>query len=143
MVAEKEPYQISQAREHLAKFEKDMMSPEGLYHLSEGLSLLDEPADPESPSSHSELAQNIGNSYVSKACSVIDARLESQSSTTEPYLEKYFGVLTEIGCFDFGNKEEVRKLKIKTFKLLFDEYLQGYSVEEKKKLIRDLQDGNT
>ncbi len=138
MVTETEPSEIIQARKHLAKFECNIMGKDGVYHLSEGLTLLEDYLELASTSNHSELAQNIGNTYVSKACESIGAFLENKELITEPSLENYFKLLTELECFDFGNKEEIGKLKYETIKLLFKELFRGYSEAEKKKIFKQL-----
>ena len=138
MVTETEPSEIAQAREHLKKFECDVMGKHGLYHISEGLALLEDYLESASISNLSELAQNIGNTHVSNVCKFISDFLDSNESITEPNLESYFQLLLEIECFNFGNKEDIGKLKIKTIKLLFKEYFRGYSETEKKKIFKQL-----
>ncbi len=133
-----EPSEIVRAREHLSSFEKRMMDKDSTYHLSEGLLLLEEVLENDTGNTAREVARNIGNTYASKICSRIDKFLQDPKLTTEPELEHLFKLLLELDDSKFGDKAEIKKLKVETVDRLFEEYFRGYTVEDKKRAIKKL-----
>jgi len=67
-----EPTDLIKARSDLAEFEKDYFGKRALIHLSDGLSLLEDVVDSNEDSRYSEIAKNIGNTYVFKVANLIE-----------------------------------------------------------------------
>lgn len=75
---QREPKALAEARQLLGKFELEMRSPEGLVHLSEGLSLLaDVRANAESETI-AQVASNIALTYAKKVKTEVEALLPQE-----------------------------------------------------------------
>ena len=124
------------ARDALASVEQNIGSDPSLQFLAEGLDVLDEVAN--DGGSESEIARRIGNTYFEKTCNLISATLEAESET-DPSLEMLLNILREFGNYEFGEKEQLSYLKVKTFIQWFNRFFQGYTQDEKKQILQNLQ----
>ena len=104
--------------------------------LAKGLDVLDEVAN--DAGSESEITRRIGNTYFEKTCNLISAKLEAESET-DPSLEMLLNVLREFENYEFGEKEQLSDLKVKTFIQWFNRFFQGYTQDEKKQILQNLQ----
>ena len=48
-------------------------------------------------------------------------------------------ILREFGNYEFGEKEQLSYLKVKTFIQWFNRFFQGYTQDEKKQILQNLQ----
>lgn len=130
---------LEQARAALAKFELDIGSKGADRYLVDGLDLLDEIVS--ESGSPSTIAKNLGETYAKKAMDYVERSLRN---ATQPELEHLFQLLIELEVYQFGDKNELSKLKVQVFKSLVSSYFAGYSEEEKKaELQRLLNDPDT
>ena len=126
---------LQSARNALEHFEAHLGLESSLRHLAEGLDYLDEVLA--SKSAESEIANNIGRTYFNKTSEFIKRKLEG-GAETEPALEVLYRTVIEFEGYEFGDKEQLSKLKRDTFTQLFNSYYQGYTQEEKKKAIQEI-----
>lgn len=133
-----EPAELASARAHLSQAESGYRSKDGLFHLEEGLALLDEVALDGAKECRA-VAANLLTRYSTKICESIKSLVETDRGLAEPDLEHLFKVLL---AFDAGELElpaYVRSLKIDVVRRLIDLYYEGHSVEEKRKALERLE----
>lgn len=132
-----EPKLLAAARRHLAQAEDNLMNEVGLFHLLEGLALLESVIEDKPAGDNDAVARNLGQTYASR----IYARLERDVGATrlaEPELEQVFAVLRTFDdvCFDLPPR--ARELKIEVVRRLIDFYSDGQSPSEKALLFERL-----
>jgi hypothetical protein len=132
-----EPPQLVAARRHLSQAEADFRSDDGLFHLAEGLALLEEVAL-DSEAKYRTIAANLLSTYSERICESIRNLLATGRGMPEPELEHLFKVLL---AFDAGNLElpdDVHSLKIDVVRRLIDFYYEGHPAGEKRKALERL-----
>jgi hypothetical protein len=132
-----EPAPLRSAREHLAKAEAGYRNEDGLFHLEEGLALLEEVIAGEEPA-HATLARNLETTYAKKICGSVRKLVEGDRALPEPELEHFFKVIV---AFDQASVElpaETRALKIELARRLVDRYYEGYSAAQKEEALQRL-----
>jgi hypothetical protein len=132
-----EPPRLAAARRHLSQAEAGFRSDEGLFHLAEGLALLEEVAL-DGEAKYRQIAANLSSAYADRICRLIRNLVASDPGLPQPDLEHLFKVLL---AFDAGNLElpdDVQSLKIDVVRRLIDFYYEGYPAEEKQKALERL-----
>jgi len=132
-----EPAQLVSAREHLSLAESNYRSGDGLFHLEEGLALLEEVAL-DSAAEYQTIAANLLSTYSTRICEAVRRLVESDPLLPGPDLEHLFRILLAFDPADLRLPEYVRSLKIEVVKRLIDLHYEGYSVEEKQKMLHQL-----
>lgn len=132
-----EPTKLTAAREHLSRAESDYRSADGLVHLEEGLALLEE-VRLESATEHRAVAANLLSTYSRRICDSVKEFVDSDRGIPAPELEHLFKVLLAFDSEDLALPEYVRSLKIDVVRRLIDIYYEGYSAEEKEKMLQQL-----
>jgi hypothetical protein len=131
-----EPKQLILAREHLAKAEAMYRSKDGLFHLEEGLALLEEIID-DVPASRS-VARNLAATYAMKLYGSVKRAIEADRGVPEPELEHFFKVVLAFDQGDFDLPAEARQVKIGIAKALIERYYEGHPEELKRKALEEL-----
>ena len=133
-----EPPQLRDARRHLSQAEAHFRSADGLFHLDEGLALLEEVMGGSDPA-HREIARNLAETYSSKIFRAVNGLVESDRELPEPQLEHLFKVVLAFDEQGFKLPAEARSAKINVVRLLIDRYYEGHSDEEKRKVLDELE----
>jgi hypothetical protein len=131
-----EPRELLSAREHLAQAEAGYRSPEGLYHLEEGLALLEEVVA-DSPQ-YRQLAQNLATTYFTRIFGGIRRLEDADRGLPEPELEHLFKVVLAFDERSFELPPEARSTKISLVRDLIDRYYEGHSPEAKRAALEQL-----
>ena len=132
-----EPAQLTSAREHLALAESNYRSEDGLFHLEEGLGLLEQVAL-EGATEHKAIAQNLLSAYSARICESVRKVVDTERGLPGPDLEHLFKVLLAFDSAGAKLPEYVRSLKINVVKRLIDLYYEGYPAEEKHQVLQQL-----
>ncbi|HWM29432.1 MAG TPA: hypothetical protein VNQ14_13300 [Woeseiaceae bacterium] len=132
-----EPTPLVAARKHLSRAESTYRSADGLFHLEEGLALLEEVAL-DSEGRYRTIAVNLLSTYSTRICESIKKLVETDPGLPEPELEHLFKVLLAFDAGDLELPEYVRSLKIDVVKRLVDLYYEGHSAEEKQAVLDQL-----
>jgi hypothetical protein len=90
-----EPKELTEARQLLGKFEVEMRSPEGLIHLSEGLSLLADVRATAESGTTAQVALNIALTYAKKVKTEVEALLAQEPAPHWEIVGHWQQVLTE------------------------------------------------
>ncbi len=123
--------QLRSAREHLARAEANYRSDDGLFHLEEGLALLEDIiAGPDAGASR--IAANVLATYAGKIYAVADRAVATDPNLPEPELEHLFKLILAFDPYSFELPLEARKTKFALASRLVDRYLEGHSPEEKR-----------
>lgn len=133
-----EPAEILTARAHLAKAEASWHTADGLFHLEEGLGLLDELISDQA-SDHRALSRNLASTYATKIYGGIARRLESDRAVPEPELEHFFRIVLAFDQVDVPLPEIARPTKIAIARRLIDRYYEGHPDERKREAIAELE----
>jgi hypothetical protein len=132
-----EPAQLAAARQHLSRAESQLRSKGGLVHLEEGLALLEE-VMLDGTAEHQSTAENLLQTYSTRVCDSVRKLVESDRTLPEPELEHLFKVLLAFDAASLELPDYVRPLKIGIARRLVDFYYEGYSAEEKQKVLEQL-----
>jgi hypothetical protein len=133
-----EPAELAAARKHLARAESDYRSEDGLFHLQEGLALLEEIGVDDAAGRHRAVAANLLSTYSRRICDTVRKLVEADPALPEPDLQHLFKLLL---AFDSAGPElpaYVRSLKIEVVKRLIDLHYEGYSTADKQKMLEEL-----
>jgi hypothetical protein len=132
-----EPRALGEARQHLSQAESEFRTPDGLFHLEEGLACLEEVLL-EGDDRDRAVAANLLSTYSTRICESVKRLVDGDRALPEPALEHLFKVLL---AFDAGELElpaYVRSLKVDVVRLLIERYYEGHPAEEKEKALRAL-----
>jgi hypothetical protein len=129
--------ELQSARAHLARAEATLRSRDGLFHLEEGLALLDDIIAADEPRS-SAVAKNVAATYATKVYRQVGALLEGDRGLPEPELEHLFKVILAFDQGSFDLPVEARDTKIGIARRLLDRYYEGHPAEEKQKALEQL-----
>ena len=132
-----EPPQLRAARQHLSQAEASYRSADGLFHLEEGLALLEEILGCNEPA-HRLIARNLAEAYSTKIFRAVTRLVETDRGLPEPELEHLFKVVLAFDEHGFELPAEARSAKISVVELLVDRYYEGHSPEEKRKVLEEL-----
>ena len=132
-----EPESLVSARKHLSRAESDYRSEEGLFHLEEGLALLEEEALDGEPE-YRMVAANLLSTYSTRICESVKKLIATNPGLPEPDLEHLFRVLLAFDLEELELPAYVRSLKIDVVKRLIDRYYEGHSAEDKQKMLEQL-----
>ena len=132
-----EPPHIRAARQHLAQAESGYQSADGLFHLEEGLALLDEmmACDATAPRT---IAHNLALTYATKILRTVRRLVETDRGLPEPVLEHLFKVVLAFDDRGFELPVEARAAKITVVERLIDRYYEGHSPEQKRAALEEL-----
>jgi hypothetical protein len=133
-----DPAEILAARAHLAKAEASWHSADGLFHLEEGLGLLDELISGAS-SDHQALSRNLASTYATKIYGSISRRLEADRAVPEPELEHFFRIVLAFDQLDVALPDIARATKIAIARRLIDRYYEGHPDERRRVAIAELE----
>jgi hypothetical protein len=132
-----EPQQLRAARQHLSQAESTYRSEDGLFHLEEGLALLDEMMACDVPA-YSTIARNLASTYSTKILGSVIKLVETDCGLPEPDLEHVFKVVLAFDERGFELPAEARSAKITVAARLIDRYYEGHSSEEKRAAFEEL-----
>ena len=132
-----EPPQLVEARAHLAQAEALYRSDDGLFHLEEGLALLDEVMTTAAPQAQS-VARNLATTYANRLCATIRKRVEADRGLPETELEHLFKFMLAFDERGFELPPDARAAKISLARHLIDRYYEGYSPEAKQRALEQL-----
>jgi hypothetical protein len=131
-----EPRELQSAREHLARAEAGYRTADGLYHLEEGLALLEQVMAEAPP--HRALAQNLASTYFAKIYGGIRRLVDTDPGLPEPDLEHLFKVVLAFDERSFELPAEARATKISLVRDLIDRYYEGHSADAKRAALEQL-----
>lgn len=132
-----EPQKLAAARRHLSQAEADFRSDDGLFHLAEGLALLEEVAL-DGETQYRRIAANLLATYSERICESIRNLFATGRGLPEPEIEHLFKVLLAFDAGDLELPDYVRSLKIDVVRRLIDFYYEGHPAEEKRKALERL-----
>jgi len=132
-----ESRKLISAREHLAKAEANYAAADSLFHLEEGLTLLEEMTTDDA-GNEAKLANNLASTYANRLCAFIRKRVDADRAVPEPQLEHYFNVLRTFDQRGFALPDDARETKISIARRLVDRYLEGHSSAEKAAALEQL-----
>jgi hypothetical protein len=122
----------------LAKAEFMLATEDGLFHLQEGLTLLQCVIDGRTTAHHARVAGNLGVTYTTKIYARIKQQIDASRNIPEPDLERMFAVIRAFDETCFELPPAARALKIEVVKRLLDLYCEGYSPAEKERAHKQL-----
>lgn len=134
----RESKELGEAREHLAKAEAALSTGDGLFHLKEGLSLLESEMDRDPAASRASVARNLGQTYTSRIYERIGLAIAGDRNLPQPELEHLFSLLRAFDDVGFDLPANSRELKIAVVRRLIDCYYEGHSAADKEKAYRRL-----
>jgi len=126
-----EPQQLIAARQHLSQAESVYRSEDGLFHLEEGLVLLEEMMACD-VAAYRTTAHNLASTYATKILGCVKRLVETDLGLPEPDLEHVFKVALAFDDRGFDLPAEARSAKIAVAERLIDRYYEGHSFEEKR-----------
>lgn len=132
-----EPPKLVAARAHLAQAEALHRSDDGLFHLEEGLALLDEVMT-SGPVAFQSVARNLATTYANRLCTTIRRQVEADRGMPEPQLERLFKFMLAFDERGFELPPDARAAKISLARRLIDRYYEGYSAEAKERALEQL-----
>jgi len=132
-----EPPQLLSAREHLALAEARYRSEDGLFHLEEGLALLEEVMAGSSPG-YRAVAQNLAATYSTKIYNLVRNVVGRDRALPEPDLEHLFRVVLAFDDRGLDLPADIRSTKIELVRRLIDHYYEGHSPAEKQAALQQL-----
>jgi hypothetical protein len=132
-----EPRELQSAREHLARAETGYRTPDGLYHLEEGLALLEEVIAGNAPE-YRTLALNLASTYFARIYGSVKRLVDTDRGLPEPDLEHLFKVVLAFDERSFELPAEARATKISLVRDLIDRYYEGHSPEAKRAALEQL-----
>lgn len=132
-----EPQRLLLARQHLSRAEAEYQSADGLFHLEEGLALLDEVIAGDSSEFH-KVAQNLASAYSTRIYACIRRLVDTDRAIPEPLLEHLFKVALAFDHYNFDLPAEARSTKIKLVRDLIDRYYEGHPPDVKRAAVEKL-----
>ena len=132
-----EPPQLRSAREHLAQAESRYRSEDGLFHLEEGLALLEEVMAGSSAGSRA-VAQNLAATYSIKIYNLVRNAVARDRALPEPDLEHLFRVVLAFDDRGLDLPADIRSIKIELVRRLIDHYYEGHSPAQKQAALQEL-----
>jgi hypothetical protein len=134
-----EPEQLRSAREHLSRAEAAFRSEDGLFHLEEGLALLDEIMTA-GESTHRAIAHRLASTYAARIFGSIKMLVETDRGLPEPELDRFFRTILAFDHADVELPADAAPIKIELVRRLIDRYYEGYSPAEKRKAVQRLEE---
>jgi len=132
-----EPAALQSARQHLARAEAAYRTRDGLFHLEEGLTELDEVMASGS-SAYGTVAHNVAITYATRIYGRIKTAVEADRALPEPELEHLFKVVLAFDQSSVTLPPDARALKITVVRRLIDLYYEGHPADAKKKALEQL-----
>ena len=132
-----ESTRLKSARQHLTLAEARYRSADGLFHLDEALSLLEEVVASDS-AEHATVARNLAATYAARIHGTVRERLQTDRAVPEPELEHLFKVVLLFDQRGFELPAESRANKIDLVRLLIDRYYEGRPAAEKQAMLDEL-----
>jgi len=133
-----EPPQLRAARQHLSQAEASYQSADGLFHLEEGLALLEELLASDEPAQR-VIARNLAETYSTKIFRAVTRLVETDRGLPEPQLEHLFKVVLAFDEHGFQLPAEASLAKVRVVEHLVDRYYEGHTPEEKRKVLEELE----
>jgi len=132
-----ESAELCAAREHLAKAEAAYRTADGLFHLEEGLMLLDDLAT--GGAAHDRtVARNVAATYADRIYGSIARLLEADRAVPEPLLEHLFKVLLAFDHGDFVLPANANVVKVSVARRLIDRYYEGHDAATRQQAVEQL-----
>lgn len=132
-----EPPQLLSAREHLSRAEAKYRYEDGLFHLEQGLALLEEVMVGESLEFRT-VAQNLASTYSTRIYRRIMNLVETDRGLPEPDLEHLFKVILAFDQRSFDVPVDGSSTKITLVRRLIDRYYEGHSPAAKHTALEKL-----
>lgn len=125
-----EPPAVLAARRHLARAESEFRSEDSLFHLGEGIALLESLATGGEPK-YRALTANLLTSYARRICESVKRLVDVDPRLPEPELEHAFKLLLAFDSADVVVPDFVPALKIDIVRRLIGLYYEGHSAERR------------
>src|SRR5690349_2405487 len=132
-----EPPSLRLARQHLSQAETGYRTEDGLFHLEEGLALLEEILD-SSVVEHRTIAHNLAATYSTRIFRSVRKLVEVDRGLPEPELERLFKVVLAFDEHGFDLPQDARAAKIAVVEQLIERYYEGHSPEAKRAALEEL-----
>jgi hypothetical protein len=132
-----EPPDLELARDRLARAEAALMTADGLFHLQEGLALLESIIDRAGATPIGPIARNLGQTYTTRVYARVRQAIDTRN-LSEPELEHLFSVVRAFDGAGFELPEDSRELKVAVVRRLIDYYYEGHSRADKEKILEQL-----
>jgi hypothetical protein len=132
-----EPRELQSARQHLALAESGFRSKDGLFHLDEALSLLEDVIAGDS-TAHTRIARNLASTYATRIHRAVQRLLQMDHGIPEPELEHLFRIVLLFDQRNFELPAESRANKNELVRQLIDRYYEGRSPAEKQAMLEEL-----
>jgi hypothetical protein len=132
-----EPPHLRSARQHLSLAEAQFRSEDGLFHLEEGLALLEDMMDSDAPE-HRTIARNLASTYANRIFAVVRRLVAADPGLPEPELERLFKVVLAFDEHGFELPAAARDAKIAVVERLIDRYYEGHSPDDKRAALEEL-----
>lgn len=132
-----QPAQLASARDHLARAEAAWATQDGLFHLEEGLALLDELIAGDH-AQYTAVARNLAATYAARIYGSVARLLQTDRAIPEPQLEHLFNVVRAFDEGDFALPENERATKLGIARQLIERYYEGHPPEQKRKALEEL-----
>ena len=128
---------LQTARDHLAHAETEFSTPNGLFHLEEGLALLDELCET-APTAQRDVAANLATTYAGKIFGRVRTAIQTDRAIPQPQLEHFFKLMLAFDTGDFTLPAESHALKIAVVRRLIDLCYEGYPEDKKLAVLEQL-----
>lgn len=125
---------LNAARAHLAQAEASLASADGLFHLEEGLTLLDELSERDDAAQR-KVAQTVAATYATRIFGRIRDAIASDRAVPQPLLEHYFKLMLAFDQGEFELPDAARALKIAVVRRLIDLAYEGHPAAAKRKAL--------
>jgi hypothetical protein len=132
-----EPPELQSARQHLAQAEARYRSRDGLFHLDEALSLLED-VIANGSTEQARIARNLAATYAARIHRTAQRLLQTDRGVPEPELEHLFQVVLLFDQRGLELPAESRANKIELVRQLIDRYYEGRSPAEKQAMLEEL-----
>ena len=129
-----ESSKLNAARSHLAQAEAAFGSADGLFHLDEGLALLDELSEGDDAAQRS-VAQTVAATYATRMFGRIRDAIATDRAVPQPSLEHYFKLMLAFDQGEFELPAAARALKIAVVRRLIDLAYEGHPAAAKRKAL--------
>jgi hypothetical protein len=134
----REPQELVDARQCLARAEAELRCKEALTHLADGLALLDDVIGAGSPD-HARTAKNLARTYATKIYNRIEQLVETDRGLPEPELEHFFKLVLAFDTARVELPQTAQALKIGVVRRLIHRYYEGHPPEAKERALRELE----
>ncbi len=136
---EKEPKELSEARNHLRQFERLLRDSKAAQHLKQGLASLVDVAEGDYPRTCKATAKNLVSSYKDKVLAEVDRVLSDIGSCEEEILWHYHLLMEEFMEAGFEEDPVFKSCHSKLLTGWFDRFWKSLSARDRELLKKQFQ----